>query len=172
MYDVVLYINLKKKIYKKNFCYSDDPLDKDLYHALLHEDKVCDVISKWETALREKGMGKFENNRVIRFVYQNRLFWRKNISSEVERERLLFAYQISKQIVQGKFPINKELAFELTALMAQVCKYLQSLLNNVPSWVRFPKEMQNTKKNRKFLITEISIYTNRINFINFFLLFF
>ena len=67
-------------------------------------------------------MGKFENNRVIRFVYQNRLFWRKNISSEVERERLLFAYQISKQIVQGKFPINKELAFELTALMAQVKK--------------------------------------------------
>ena len=117
---------------------------------MLHEDKVCDVISKWETALREKGMGKFENNRVIRFVYQNRLFWRKNISSEVERERLLFAYQISKQIVQGKFPINKELAFELTALMAQVCK---SLLDNVlPSWVRFPKEIQNTKKNCKFLI--------------------
>ena len=91
-------------------------------------------------------MGKFENNRVIRFVYQNRLFWRKNISSEVERERLLFAYQISKQIVQGKFPINKELAFELTALMAQVCKYLKSLLYNVPSWVRFPKETQNIEK--------------------------
>ena len=113
---------------------------------MLHEDKVCDVISKWETALREKGMGKFENNRVIRFVYQNRLFWRKNISSEVERERLLFAYQISKQIVQGKFPINKELAFELTALMAQVCKYLKSLLYNVPSLVRFPKETQNIEK--------------------------
>ena len=91
-----------------------------MYHALLLEDKVCDVISKWETALREKGMGKFENNRVIRFVYQNRLFWRKNVSGEVERERMLFAYQISKQIVQGKFPVNKELAFELTALMAQV----------------------------------------------------
>ena len=116
-------------------------------------------------------MGKFENNRVIQFVYQNRLFWRKNISSEVERERLLFAYQISKQIVQGKFPINKELAFELTALMAQVCKYLQSLLDNVPCWVRFPKEIQNTKKMEISNYTEISICTNRINFINFFLLF-
>jgi hypothetical protein len=28
--------------------------------------QVCDVISRWETALREKGMGKFENKRVIR----------------------------------------------------------------------------------------------------------
>ena len=82
--------------------------------------QVCDVISKWETALREKGMGKFENKRVIRFVYQNRLFWRKNVVGEVDKERLLFAYQISKQIVNGQFPINKELAFELSALMAQV----------------------------------------------------
>ena len=39
---------------------------------------------------------------------------------EVDKERLLFAYQISKQIVHGRFPLNKELAFELTALMAQV----------------------------------------------------
>ena len=65
-------------------------------------------------------MGKFENKRVIRFVYQNRLFWRKHVAGEVERERLLFTYQVSKQIVQGRFPLNKELAFELTALMAQV----------------------------------------------------
>ena len=82
--------------------------------------QVCDVISKWETALREKGLGKFENKRVIRFVYQNRLFWRKNLTGEVDKERLLFTYQISKQIVNGRFPLNKELAFELSALMAQV----------------------------------------------------
>ena len=47
--------------------------------------------------------------------------------SEVDKERLLFAYQISKQIVHGSFPLNKELAFELTALMAQVnvfCTFL------------------------------------------------
>ena len=86
--------------------------------------QVCDVISKWETVLREKGMGKFENKRVIRFVYQNRLFWRKNVVGEVDKERLLFAYQISKQIVNGQFPINKELAFELSALMAQVRNFI------------------------------------------------
>ncbi len=81
---------------------------------------MCDVISRWETALREKGMGKFENKRVIRFVYKNRLFWRKNVPGEGDKERLLECYQVSQQIVQGKFPLNKELALELAALMAQV----------------------------------------------------
>ena len=114
--------------------FSDDPLDKDMYHALHLEDKVCDVISKWETALREKGSGKFENKRVIRFVYQNRLFWRKNVVGEVDRERLLFTYQISKQIVQGRFPLSKELAFELTALMAQVRYFFMRPIMNASFW--------------------------------------
>ena len=74
--------------------------------------------------MREKGMGKFENKRVIRFVYKNRLFWRKHVPSEGDRERLLLCYQVIQQIVQGKFPLNKELALELAALMAQVCKDL------------------------------------------------
>ncbi|XP_040581773.1 uncharacterized protein CG43867 isoform X4 [Lepeophtheirus salmonis] len=100
--------------------FSDDPFEKDIDHALHMDDKVCDVISRWETALREKGMGKFENKKVIRFVYKNRLFWRKNISGEVDKERLLFCYQVSRQIVQGKFPLNKELAFEIAALMSQI----------------------------------------------------
>ena len=77
-------------------------------------------------------MGKFENKRVIRFVYQNRLFWRKHVVGEVDKERLLFTYQISRQIVLGRFPLNKELAFELSALMAQVKNYnfTQSLAKN------------------------------------------
>jgi len=82
--------------------------------------KVCDVISRWETALREKGSGKFENKRVIRFTYKNRMFWRRSTPGETEKERLLFCYQISHQIVEGRFPLNKELAFELSALMAQI----------------------------------------------------
>lgn len=32
--------------------------------------QLCDVISKWETALREKGSGKFENTKVIRLLYK------------------------------------------------------------------------------------------------------
>ena len=48
---------------------------------------------------------------------------------EVDKERLLFAYQISKQIVNGQFPINKELAFELSALMAQVRNFNMYLVS-------------------------------------------
>lgn len=39
---------------------------------------------------------------------------------ETDRERLLLCYQINQQVVQGKFPVNRELAFELASLMAQV----------------------------------------------------
>eukprot|EP00092_Neocalanus_flemingeri_P001971 GFUD01002103.1.p1 GENE.GFUD01002103.1~~GFUD01002103.1.p1 ORF type:complete len:1505 (+),score=292.95 GFUD01002103.1:136-4515(+) len=100
--------------------FSDDPIEKNMDHCLSQKDKVCDVISRWETALREKGSGKFENKRVIRFTYKNRMFWRRSTPGETEKERLLFCYQISHQIVEGRFPLNKELAFELSALMAQI----------------------------------------------------
>jgi hypothetical protein len=84
------------------------------------EDKVCDVISRWETALRENRIGKFENKRVIRFIYKSRMFWRRNIPGEGDRERLLLAYQVAIDIGKGRFPINKELALELSALMSQI----------------------------------------------------
>merc|ERR1712223_2112556 len=100
--------------------HSDDPIDKDLDHALVMEDKVCDVISRWETALRENRIGKFESKRVIRFIYKSRMFWRRNIPGEGEKERLLLAYQVSTDISKGRFPINKELALELSALMSQI----------------------------------------------------
>ena len=99
---------------------SDDPLAKDVEHALHPEDKVCDVISRWETALREKGQGRFENSRAVRFSYKSRMYWRRNVPSEGERERLLLAYQTSAQIREGQFPLNKDLALELAALMAQI----------------------------------------------------
>ena len=82
--------------------------------------QVCDVISRWETALREKGSGKFENKKVVRFVYTNRLYWKKNVLGETEKERLLLCYQISQSISRGKFPVNRELCMELAALMSQV----------------------------------------------------
>ncbi|KOB75400.1 Plekhh1, partial [Operophtera brumata] len=61
--------------------------------------ELCDVISKWETALREKGSGKFENSRVVRLTYRNRLYFK---------------------MVAGRFPVTRELAAELGALMAQL----------------------------------------------------
>ena len=57
--------------------FSDDPIEGGLEHCLTQQDKVCDVISRWETALRERGSGKFDPKRCIRFTYRNRMSWRR-----------------------------------------------------------------------------------------------
>lgn len=100
--------------------FSDDPIEKDLEHFIDLQAKLCDIISKWETALREKGSGKFENTRVIQLTYKSRCYWRSAAKMETDRERLLLCYQVNQQVVQGKFPLNRDLAFELASLMAQV----------------------------------------------------
>ncbi|XP_031776947.1 uncharacterized protein CG43867 isoform X3 [Nasonia vitripennis] len=100
--------------------FSDDPIEKDLEHFIDLQAKLCDIISKWETALREKGSGKFENTRVIQLTYKSRCYWRHAAKMETDRERLLLCYQVNQQVVQGKFPLNRDLAFELAALMAQI----------------------------------------------------
>ncbi|XP_050745006.1 uncharacterized protein CG43867 isoform X11 [Drosophila biarmipes] len=51
------------------FClFSDDPIEKDLEHYLDPLAKLCDVISKWETALREKGSVCINHPRRIRYA--------------------------------------------------------------------------------------------------------
>lgn len=52
----------------------------------------------------------------------HRLCFRAQVKGETERERLLLAYQVNDEVQQGHFPVNKELALEVAALMAQVCK--------------------------------------------------
>lgn len=49
---------------------------------------------------------------------------------ETDKERLLLCYQINNQVINSKFPVNRELAFELAALMAQVnfCEIIIKLL--------------------------------------------
>jgi len=100
--------------------FSDDPIEKDLEHYLDPQAKLCDVISKWETALREKGSGKFENSRVIQLTYKNRLYFKHSVKLETDKERLLLCYQINLQIVHGRFPLSRDLALELASLMAQI----------------------------------------------------
>ena len=39
---------------------------------------------------------------------------------ETERERLLLAHQVNQEVHGGLFPVSKELALEVAALMAQV----------------------------------------------------
>ncbi|XP_037873213.1 uncharacterized protein CG43867 isoform X6 [Bombyx mori] len=100
--------------------FSDDPIEKDLEHHIKPDKKLCDVISKWETALREKGSGKFENTRVIRLTYRNRLYFKNSVRTETDKERLLLCYQVNQQVVGGRFPVTRELSAELGALMAQL----------------------------------------------------
>lgn len=55
------------------------------------------------------------------FNLPRRLCFRAQAKGETERERLLLAYQVNDEVQQGHFPVSKELALEVAALMAQVC---------------------------------------------------
>ncbi|XP_077494597.1 uncharacterized protein CG43867 [Amblyomma americanum] len=117
--------------------YSDDPIDKGVQHclnlstqrgdSLLADEvyhcstlKLCDVISRWEQALRERHLGKVENTRVICLTFKNRLFLRQHQKAETERERLLTCYFLHGELLQGRFPLTHEMALEMAALMAQI----------------------------------------------------
>ncbi|KAM9646664.1 pleckstrin homology domain-containing family H member 1 [Trichechus inunguis] len=101
--------------------FTDDPSGRDLEHCLQGSVKICDAISKWEQALKELHPGKSEGGtRIVKLMYKNRLYFRSQVKGETERERLLLAFQTSGEIVAGRFPVNKELALEMAALMAQV----------------------------------------------------
>uniref|UniRef100_A0A3B4FFN1 Pleckstrin homology, MyTH4 and FERM domain containing H2 n=1 Tax=Pundamilia nyererei TaxID=303518 RepID=A0A3B4FFN1_9CICH len=99
--------------------YTDDPTGRSLEHCLQGGLKICDIISKWEQASKEHHTGKSENTRTVRLTYKN-LYFSLQVRGESERERLLLAYQTNEAIVAGHFPVNKELALEMAALLAQV----------------------------------------------------
>ncbi|XP_068135812.1 pleckstrin homology domain-containing family H member 2 [Hyperolius riggenbachi] len=100
--------------------FSDDPSGKDCEHCLQGNIKICDIISKWEQASKEQLAGKCDGTRTVRLTYKNRLSFAAQVRGETEREKLLLMYQTNDKIVNGLFPVNKELALELAALLAQV----------------------------------------------------
>ncbi|XP_041107363.1 pleckstrin homology domain-containing family H member 2 [Polyodon spathula] len=100
--------------------FTDDPSGRDQEHCLQGSIKICDIISKWEQASKEQHSGKFESTRTVRLTYKNRLYFSVQARGETDRERLLLMYQTSEEILQGQFPVNKELALEMAALLAQV----------------------------------------------------
>lgn len=55
------------------------------------------------------------------FHFYFRLYFSQQFRGETERERLLLAFQTNEGIAAGHFPVNKELALEMSALLAQVC---------------------------------------------------
>uniref|UniRef100_A0A8C6UW39 Pleckstrin homology domain containing, family H (with MyTH4 domain) member 2 n=1 Tax=Neogobius melanostomus TaxID=47308 RepID=A0A8C6UW39_9GOBI len=100
--------------------YTDDPTGRELEHCLQGTIKICDIISKWEQASKEQNTGKSENTRTVRLTYKNRLYFSPQARGESDRERVLLTYQTNESIVAGHFPVNKELALEMAALLAQV----------------------------------------------------
>ncbi|KAB5581919.1 hypothetical protein PHYPO_G00181110 [Pangasianodon hypophthalmus] len=100
--------------------YSDDPTGQNLEHYLQGSLMICDIIAKWEQACKELHTGKSENTRTVKLTYKNRLYFSQQLRGETERERLLLAYQTNEEIAAGHFPVNKELALEMSALLAQV----------------------------------------------------
>lgn len=86
------------------------------------------MISQWETVLRERGLGKFETRRVVTLTFKSRIYRKSGVLQETDKERLLLSYQANQAVVAGKFPLTRELALELAALMAQVRFYLLSRL--------------------------------------------
>lgn len=57
-----------------------------------------------------------------------RLYYKSMTRMETERERLLLAYQANEEIIAGRFPLSRELAVELMALMAQVKFFFEEAL--------------------------------------------
>uniref|UniRef100_A0A8C6RAN3 Pleckstrin homology domain-containing family H member 2 n=1 Tax=Nannospalax galili TaxID=1026970 RepID=A0A8C6RAN3_NANGA len=100
--------------------FTDDPSGRDLEHCLQGNIKICDIISKWEQASKEQQPGKCEGTRTVRLTYKNRLYFSMQARGETDREKLLLMYQTNEQIINGLFPLNKDLALEMAVLLAQV----------------------------------------------------
>lgn len=70
--------------------------------------------------LKQNIINKPTPNR-LQFVFVFcRLYFSQQMRGETERERVLLAYQTNEEITAGHFPVNKELALEMAALLAQV----------------------------------------------------
>lgn len=81
-----------------------------------------------------------------------RLYFRSQAKGETDRERLLLAFQVSNEIANGRFPVNKELALEMVALMAQVSMVMgrNSLFcppgTSAVHWTPLTKQLSFTSK--------------------------
>ncbi|XP_078413290.1 pleckstrin homology domain-containing family H member 2 isoform X1 [Cetorhinus maximus] len=111
---------MRKPVQSGFSLFTDDPSGNDQEHCPQGNIKICDIICKWEQASKEQHPGKFEGTRTVRLTYKNRLYFSSQVRGETDREKLLLMYQTNVEIVNGHFPVNKELALEMAALLAQV----------------------------------------------------
>ncbi|XP_048586759.1 pleckstrin homology domain-containing family H member 1 isoform X2 [Nematostella vectensis] len=99
--------------------FTDNPVSP-VEHCLQTSVKLCDVISKWEQAMRSNGQGKLDSKRLIKLTYRNRLYFKSLQDKETEKEKYFLVYQTNINVVKGRFPVSHDMAIELAALMAQI----------------------------------------------------
>lgn len=58
------------------------------------------------------------------------MYFKSVAKTETDKEKLLLAYQANEEIVNGRFPLSRDLAIELAALMAQVYLHIPYLITN------------------------------------------
>lgn len=98
--------------------YSDDPVNASKTHFLPWKCKLGDVISRWETSLKNNNLGKFESKRVIKLIIKKRLFFKSTSKTESDKEKMLLAYQINQELMNDRIPIiDNNLSLHLAALL-------------------------------------------------------
>jgi len=99
--------------------FSDNPI-ASVEHCLQGELKFCDVISKWEQAMKCYRQGKIERQKAIKLTYKNRLYFKSLAKTETKKERFLLCYQVNESILAGHLQPAPKTAYRLAALLAQI----------------------------------------------------
>ncbi|XP_068729703.1 pleckstrin homology domain-containing family H member 1-like isoform X1 [Montipora capricornis] len=98
--------------------FTDNPTNL-VEHCLQASVKLCDVISKWEQAMRQS-QGRLDTSRMIKLSYKKRLHFKSLSSTETDKEKFFLVLQTNANVMKARFPVSKEMALEFAALMAQI----------------------------------------------------
>ncbi|CAK8692228.1 unnamed protein product [Clavelina lepadiformis] len=110
----------------------DDPnMSISAAHYVEPSVKLCDAMSTWERVLRQQAVvskqsaqsspGEGDVNRsTARFSFLQRLSFKMYQTLETQKERPLLVYQIADAMSRDRFPLSRELAVEMTSLLAQL----------------------------------------------------
>ncbi|XP_020901839.1 pleckstrin homology domain-containing family H member 1 isoform X2 [Exaiptasia diaphana] len=140
--------------------FTDNPVSP-VEHCLQASVKLCDVISKWEQAMRSNCKGRLDTSRIIKLSYKNRLYFKSLQARESPKEKYFMVFQTNLNVVKGRFPVNKDMAIEFAALMAQI-QYgdYRAHSNSLPSKrienviaKHFPKHIRDCSDSEKRSLT-------------------
>lgn len=94
--------------------------DRACYY-LNPESKLCDTISLWSDALDVLTHPATHQHRFIMLTYRNRIMTHAMIGSETNKQAVLLAHQLSKEVISNRHLLRStEEGIKMVALMAQV----------------------------------------------------